>query len=76
MIAAMTPLTIIITVSLVLAGSYAVLYLIQHLSIPTGDGRLRFQWQRLRLAVAEMNYATRRMVELQEAPLPGSLSNH
>ena len=27
--------------------------------------RLRFMWVRLRLAVQEMNYATRRMVELQ-----------
>jgi hypothetical protein len=27
--------------------------------------RLRFLWYRLRLAVAEMNYATRRTVELQ-----------
>jgi hypothetical protein len=27
--------------------------------------RLRFLWYRLRLTVAEMNYATRRMVELQ-----------
>jgi hypothetical protein len=27
--------------------------------------RLRFLWYWLRLAVAEMNYATRRMVELQ-----------
>ncbi len=27
--------------------------------------RLRFLWYRLRLAVQEMNYAARRMVELQ-----------
>jgi hypothetical protein len=27
--------------------------------------RLRFLWYRLRLTVAEMNHATRRMVELQ-----------
>ena len=27
--------------------------------------RLRFLWYRLRLTVAEMNYATRRIVELQ-----------
>jgi hypothetical protein len=27
--------------------------------------RLRFLWYRLRLTIAEMNYATRRMVELQ-----------
>jgi hypothetical protein len=32
--------------------------------------RLRFLWYRLRLAVQEMNYASRRMVELQ-ARLPG-----
>jgi hypothetical protein len=31
----------------------------------TGRERLRFLWYRLRLAVAEMNYATRRMLELQ-----------
>lgn len=31
----------------------------------TGRERLRFLWYRLRLTVAEMNYATRRMVELQ-----------
>jgi hypothetical protein len=31
----------------------------------TGRERLRWLWYRLRLTVAEMNYATRRMVELQ-----------
>ena len=31
----------------------------------TGRERLRFFWYRLRLAVSEMNYATRRLVELQ-----------
>ena len=31
----------------------------------SGRERLRCLWYRLRLAVAEMNYATRRMVELQ-----------
>jgi hypothetical protein len=31
----------------------------------TGRERLRCLWYRLRLTVAEMNYATRRMVELQ-----------
>ena len=31
----------------------------------TGRERLRFLWYRFRLTVAEMNYATRRMVELQ-----------
>ena len=28
--------------------------------------RLRFVWYRLRLTVREMNYATRRLVELQQ----------
>jgi hypothetical protein len=31
----------------------------------TRSGRLRFLWYRLRLTVAEMNYATRRLAELQ-----------
>jgi hypothetical protein len=31
----------------------------------TGPERLRWLWYRLRLTVAEMNYATRRIVELQ-----------
>jgi hypothetical protein len=31
----------------------------------TGHERLRFLWYRLRLSVAEMNYATRRTVEVQ-----------
>jgi hypothetical protein len=31
----------------------------------SGSERLRHLWYRLRLTVAEMNYATRRMVELQ-----------
>jgi len=31
----------------------------------TGRERLRCLWYRLRLTVAEMNYATRRMAELQ-----------
>jgi hypothetical protein len=31
----------------------------------SGRERLRGLWYRLRLTVAEMNYATRRMVELQ-----------
>jgi hypothetical protein len=30
-----------------------------------GQGRLRGAWRRIRLTVAEMNYATRRVVELQ-----------
>jgi len=58
MITAMTLLTIILTVSVVLAGFYAVL-------LRTGREQLRFVKHRLRLAVAEMNYASRRMVELQ-----------
>jgi len=31
----------------------------------TGHERLRFLWYRLRLTISEMNYASRRMVELQ-----------
>ncbi len=31
----------------------------------TGRERLRFFWYRLRLTISEMNYASRRMVELQ-----------
>jgi hypothetical protein len=31
----------------------------------TGPERLRFLWYRLRLTIAEMNYATRRLVEQQ-----------
>jgi hypothetical protein len=31
----------------------------------SGRERLRYLWYRLRLTVAEMNYGTRRMVELQ-----------
>lgn len=31
----------------------------------TGRERLRHLWYRLRLTIAEMNYATRRLVELQ-----------
>jgi hypothetical protein len=31
----------------------------------TGRERLRFVWYRLRLTVQEMNYATRRLAELQ-----------
>jgi hypothetical protein len=33
--------------------------------------RLRTLWQGLRRTVAEMNYAARRLVELQAAPLAG-----
>jgi hypothetical protein len=35
----------------------------------TGTERLRYRWYRLRLTVAEMNYATRHLAELQ-ARLP------
>ena len=35
--------------------------------------RLRFLWYRLRLTIAEMNYATRRMVELQAPWTTGRL---
>jgi hypothetical protein len=31
----------------------------------TGRERLQFLWYRLRLTISEMNYATRRLVELQ-----------
>ena len=34
----------------------------------SGRERLRCLWYRLRLTVAEMNYATRRMAELQRIP--------
>jgi hypothetical protein len=36
----------------------------------TGGERLRFLWYRLRLTISEMNYASRRMVELQMAVPP------
>ena len=32
---------------------------------PAGRGPLRGQWHRIRLTVQEMNYAARRVVELQ-----------
>jgi hypothetical protein len=31
----------------------------------SGRERLRFLWYRLRLTIGEMNYATRRLVEVQ-----------
>jgi hypothetical protein len=37
----------------------------------TRSERLRFLWYRLRLVVREMNYATRRMVELQAPWISG-----
>jgi hypothetical protein len=39
----------------------------------TGRERLRCLWYRLRLTVAEMNYATRRVVEVQA---PWIADNH
>jgi hypothetical protein len=36
----------------------------------TGRERLRFLWYRLRLTISEMNYASRRMVELQMGLAP------
>jgi len=32
---------------------------------PAGRGRLRVAWRRIRRIVAEMNYATRRLTEVQ-----------
>src|SRR5215470_1055734 len=40
----------------------------------TGRERLRFLWYRLRLTISEMNYATRRMVDLQMR-LPGEIAD-
>ena len=37
----------------------------------TGAERLRCLWYRLRLTVAEMNYATRRVVEIQAPWIAG-----
>ena len=37
----------------------------------TGPERMRCLWYRLRLTVAEMNYATRRTVEVQAAWIAG-----
>jgi hypothetical protein len=34
-------------------------------SAPAGRGQLRGAWHRIRMTVAEMNYAARRVVELQ-----------
>lgn len=36
----------------------------------TGGERLRFLWYRLRLTISEMNYASRRMFELQMSLTP------
>ena len=38
--------------------------------------RLRCLWYRLRLTIAEMNYATRRTVELQAPWIPGDRPGH
>ena len=42
----------------------------------SGRERLRCLWYRLRLTVAEMNYATRRMVELQAPWISGDHPSH
>jgi hypothetical protein len=42
----------------------------------SGRERLRGLWYRLRLTVAEMNYATRRMVELQAPWISDDRSSH
>jgi hypothetical protein len=42
----------------------------------SGRERLRCLWYRLRLTVAEMNYATRRMVELQAPWISDDHSRH
>ena len=41
----------------------------------TGSERLRCLWYRLRLTVAEMNYATRRTVEVQAPWIAGDRSH-
>jgi hypothetical protein len=42
----------------------------------SGRERFRYLWYRLRLTVAEMNYATRRMVELQAPWISDDHPNH
>jgi hypothetical protein len=42
----------------------------------SGRERVRGLWYRLRLTVAEMNYATRRMVELQAPWISDDHPNH
>lgn len=37
----------------------------------TGPERLRFLWYRIRLTIGEMNYVTRRLVELQAPWISG-----
>jgi hypothetical protein len=87
MIIAMT-LSIILTVSLVMVG--ALLYLGQYVSkdgsgrsqaaggevVRTGREQLQFLWHRLGAAVSEMNYAARRIVEVQARPLSDGHPNH
>jgi hypothetical protein len=87
MIIAMT-ISIILTVSLVMVG--ALLYLGQYVSkdgsgrsqaaggevVRTGREELQFLWHRLRAAVSEMNYAARRIVELQARPLSDGHPKH
>jgi hypothetical protein len=34
-------------------------------TVPAGHGRIRGAWHRIRQTVAEMNYASRRLVEVQ-----------
>lgn len=42
----------------------------------TGAERLRCLWYRLRLTVAEMNHATRRVIELQAPWIPDDQPSH
>jgi hypothetical protein len=42
----------------------------------SGRERLRYLWYRLRLTIAEMNYATRRTVELQAPWISGNHPSH
>lgn len=42
----------------------------------SGRERLRFLWYRLRLTIAEMNYASRRLVELQASCIPDDPPGH
>ena len=42
----------------------------------SGRERLRYLWYRLRLTIAEMNYATRRTVELQAPWISGNRPSH
>jgi hypothetical protein len=42
----------------------------------SGRERLRYLWYRFRLTIAEMNYATRRTVELQAPWISGNHPSH